>query len=1107
MKYIIILITLFFGIALKAQCEFKAMTQNYLNRDSSYAMYPAVAIDKNGVPFMVSCDSHDSLRVTVKKFNGGVWNLVGNSGFSRRPAKQTSIALDTNGMPYVAYIDMITDSAQVMMYNGSSWVYVGGFGALGKSYRMSPMAIDKNNIPYVAFGEMVAPNYDLKIMKFTGSWVQVGSPSVLNYNSVYRLLSLTLDNSGTPYIHDSYGGGVQKYNGASWVVLPGTLPASSLSITGRSITVDKDDTIHLAYSNSFGKIEIMKYMGTNWVSESYNSFNWPGPGIDASIATDTLGTPYVLYVNDGKLNIAYIPPAPGMGRVARTLDYNPGSAYSSIASGKDGSVYIVFSCVENNKKGTLFKFDLVANGLYPVGIEAFSKETVVTTDRNSTPYMAYIDNLAGNGITVLKHDGTDWHGLGYPGLNYSKGSSLAMIVDILDYPYVAVCDSTHSGKATVYQFDGLGWAPLGQPGFSYGVASYVSMAFNRFSQPNGIFVSFSDLGAAKQAVVMAYNNGFPGWNLVGNATVSAGASRYNKMVTDKTGKPWVVYQDMANGSKATVKKFNGSSWQTVGSPGFSPGMASYTSLVLDTMDVPYVVFKDHANGSKATVMKFNGTSWTNMGPLGFSSDSVNYTDISINAYGDIHVSYSDEGNGGKATLFKFDGTSWVTQPNYVFPNMRSKNVSIVSDKTGRTYVGFDNLEPFVYKLSSSGVTYDSCVSCLGSSFSLNAGGGNTYSWTGPDNFSSSLANPSIPNSTLLNSGIYSVSISTGSCVVNKTVDVTINAGCQDVWPGDANSDGVADNSDILELGLHYTQTGPPRTLVSDMWMSFYATSWPGTISNGKNLTHSDCNGDGIIDDNDTTAIYYNYGLTHTFKPNDQTVINPQLSIVPDQSAVVKGSWGSASVYLGDAANPVSNINGIAFTVNFDYTLIEPEFFWIEYPNSFINASNQNLNFRKLDFWTNNLYTATTHTISNNVSGSGLIAVLHYQINSNLATDEVFNLGITQAKQSDASGNIVPLTSGTATLMAMGSSVGINESSNSNLISISPNPAQSIVSISSTSELEKVEVINVTGQALILEQTNSKTHHLNVEELANGVYFVKVYSASGQMLLKKLVIQK
>ena len=326
-----------------------------------------------------------------------------------------------------------------------------------------------------------------------------------------------------------------------------------------------------------------------------------------------------------------------------------------------------------------------------------------------------------------------------------------------------------------------------------------------------------------------------------------------------------------------------------------------------------------------------------------------------------------------------------------------------------------------------------------------------------------------------------------------------------VWPGDANSDGAANNIDVLQLGLNYVQTGTPRATIDNTWQAFYANNWSTTMLNCNNVNHSDCNGDGIINDNDTLAIFNNYGLTHAFKPSQTNTVNPQLSIVPDQVSVLKGTWGTASIYLGDASTNINNINGVAFTVDFDNTLIEPSNIWIEYLPSFIDAS-QNLHFRKLDFANSKLFAATTHTINNNVSGNGLIAKLHYQIKSNLTTDEVLNIGLSQANQSNASGLITPLTSGTGTLMALGANVGLQELNN-NIINLSPNPTNGSLIIKSKTELQKIEVISVDGKILFNEIPTNVTHTLHLENLSNGIYFVNLYQNDRVVKREKIVLNK
>jgi gliding motility-associated-like protein len=67
--------------------------------------------------------------------------------------------------------------------------------------------------------------------------------------------------------------------------------------------------------------------------------------------------------------------------------------------------------------------------------------------------------------------------------------------------------------------------------------------------------------------------------------------------------------------------------------------------------------------------------------------------------------------------------------------------------------------------------------CAGSTLNLTTPtvGGATYSWTGPNSFSSSSQNPSISNATTLATGTYSVTVTVGGCTsATGTVSVTVS---------------------------------------------------------------------------------------------------------------------------------------------------------------------------------------------------------------------------------------------------------------------------------------------------------------------------------------------
>jgi len=64
--------------------------------------------------------------------------------------------------------------------------------------------------------------------------------------------------------------------------------------------------------------------------------------------------------------------------------------------------------------------------------------------------------------------------------------------------------------------------------------------------------------------------------------------------------------------------------------------------------------------------------------------------------------------------------------------------------------------------------------CVTNTLNLNAGGGTSYSWTGPNTFLSAVQNPSITNITLAAAGTYTVEVTdANNCSATATTDVTI----------------------------------------------------------------------------------------------------------------------------------------------------------------------------------------------------------------------------------------------------------------------------------------------------------------------------------------------
>jgi len=98
--------------------------------------------------------------------------------------------------------------------------------------------------------------------------------------------------------------------------------------------------------------------------------------------------------------------------------------------------------------------------------------------------------------------------------------------------------------------------------------------------------------------------------------------------------------------------------------------------------------------------------------------------------------------------------------------------------------------------------------CAGQTISLSTNVGTAYAWTGPGGFVSAVQNPNIPASTAAMSGVYSVTVSVGTCTAAATTNVLVNALPAPV----ANSNSpICDGQPLNFTGSAastYTWTGP-----------------------------------------------------------------------------------------------------------------------------------------------------------------------------------------------------------------------------------------------------------------------------------------------------------
>ena len=79
-------------------------------------------------------------------------------------------------------------------------------------------------------------------------------------------------------------------------------------------------------------------------------------------------------------------------------------------------------------------------------------------------------------------------------------------------------------------------------------------------------------------------------------------------------------------------------------------------------------------------------------------------------------------------------------------------------------------------------------------------------------------------------------------------------------------------------------------------------------------------------------------------------------------------------------------------------------------------------------------------------------------------------------------------------------LGVEESEFSNL-TVYPNPVNDVLQISNTSVITTVEINSILGKQILSISVDALTTEIDVSELSNGVYFVKVKTETNEEILK------
>ena len=333
-----------------------------------------------------------------------------------------------------------------------------------------------------------------------------------------------------------------------------------------------------------------------------------------------------------------------------------------------------------------------------------------------------------------------------------------------------------------------------------------------------------------------------------------------------------------------------------------------------------------------------------------------------------------------------------------------------------------------------------------------------------------------------------------------------------VWPGDTNSDGVANNLDLLPIGVAYGNMGNPRMNPSLTWIGQAANDWADIFADGVNYKHADCNGDGEILLNDLEGIIQNYGKIHAKSGNDSSTPEdaPLYVELPDET-LNNGDNLAAPIVLGTMDIPATDIYGIAFTVTFDSELVDPESVVVTFEDCWLGTVGENVITLSQPFGTEGEVDVAISRIDlTNQTGYGTIGTLSGIIDNiagkkSLQQDLIVKITNVHAISADETPIPVFPTADTVII------TDIHDEIIANSIEVFPLPAKDKLSIR-VPQLQKVrslQLFNAVGQVekdwRKQELPVENTLQLEVSQLHQGLYFL-VVDYDGVLVSRKVVLE-
>lgn len=381
-------------------------------------------------------------------------------------------------------------------------------------------------------------------------------------------------------------------------------------------------------------------------------------------------------------------------------------------------------------------------------------------------------------------------------------------------------------------------------------------------------------------------------------------------------------------------------------------------------------------------------------------------------------------------------------------------------------------------------------------------------------------------------------------------------GQQELWPADVNNNGVVNSIDVLYWGIAFGETGPEREDDDDDWeATIIDTLWDRAFPGGLNYAFADCDGNGVVNDDDLEVIVDNFGLTHGMILDDGFAnglpgVDPPLALQASQAQAEPGQTVEVALGLGTNELPVNDFYGISLQMRYTADLVEDKLDDDPLDDDDDDDSDDDSDdddgliggaevrsmseqdsmvFRVADdSWIRLMQDGSTRSllITNRNTGVaelavtridqtpvaegegliGLFTIVIEDIVVGLAEPRPLDLVIDKVRMIDTTLTTTAVVPDSTTIL-VGTDSTVTSTDHkepiTETVALSPNPTIDYVDINSNVPLDQVELFNLAGQRVPVrtERVGSTQYRLHPPGSLHGVYLLRMTHADGQITKK------